>query len=390
MNIDSLSGYEFEELVCNLLRKMGLDAEQTPLSGDGGVDIIAYSNEPLFRGKYLIQCKRYSSSVGEPVIRDLYGTVLSQNATKGIVVTNSFFTKQATSFADGKIIELIDGDELGKLLCKYGLDTNNTEGRVDCDYTQYLGDNVGKYEILREIMAQNKKAIKPHLDLFGLLYACLTNNLEDTTIFPLVKECQELSDKIERRFGKNKKFISEIYRQQNVSWFLELLSGNIYEFVKGVIFSNHFTVSVTWADGILFSPAHYTCAYSPLENVIYLEDGSTPEIVLRNMLVLFLRLNYSEGVSLLVEKFINASENIANDHLLWNSEAQREKNKELFEVQLDRILKNEDCRIFVPSIREKYIYSERQHIDISTIVDRWPNDIDIATQLKEVSVLLQT
>ena len=91
-----------------------------------------------------------------------------------------------------------------------------------------------------------------------------------------------------------------------------------------------------------------------------------------------------------MEKFINASENIANDHLLWNSEAQREKNKELFEVQLDRILKNEDCRIFVPSIREKYIYSERQHIDISTIVDRWPNDIDIATQLKEVSVLLQT
>lgn len=388
MNIDSLSGYEFEKLVCNLLRKMGLDAEQTPLSGDGGVDIIAYSNEPLFRGKYLIQCKRYSSSVGEPVIRDLYGTVLGQNATKGIVVTNSFFTKQATSFADGKNIELIDGDELGKLLCKYGLDINNAEGRMGCDYTQYLGDNAEKYEILREIMAQNKKVIKPHLDLFGLLYECLTDNLEDTTIFPLVKECQELSNEIERRFEKNKKFISEIYRQQNASWFLALLSGNIYEFVKGVIFLNYFTVSVTWADGILFSPAHYTCANSPLEEVIYLENVSTTEVVLRNMLVLFLRLNYSEGVKLLVNKFISASENIANNHFLWNFEVRR-KNKELFEVQFDRILKNEDSRIFVPSIREKYIYSERRHIDISTIVDRWPNDIDIATQLKKVSVLLK-
>ena len=147
-------------------------------------------------------------------------------------------------------------------------------------------------------------------------------------------------------------------------------------------------MSVTWADGILFSPAHYTCANSPLEEVIYLENASTTEVVLRNMLVLFLRLNYSEGVNLLVKKFISASENIANNHFLWNFEARR-KNKELFEVQLNRILKNEDSRIFVPSIREKYIYSERRHIDISTIVDRWPNDIDIATQLKKVSVLLK-
>lgn len=387
MNIDSLSGYEFEELVCNLLRKMGLDAEQTPLSGDGGVDIIAYSNEPLFRGKYLIQCKRYSSSVGEPVIRDLYGTVLSQNATKGIVVTNSFFTKQATSFADGKNIELIDGDELGKLLCKYGLDTNNAEGRVDCDYAQYLGDNAEKYELLREIVAQNKKAIKPYLNLFGLLYECLTDNLENTTIFPLIKECRELSDGIERRFGKNKKLISEIYRQRNASWFLALLSGNIYEFVKGVVFLNYFTVTAN-LDGILFGPIHYTCVEPFLEEVTCFENSSNSQIVLRNMLVLFSRLNYTDGVNLLVKKFINASEDIANDRFSWNFEVRR-KNKELFEVQLDRVLKKEDDRIFVPSIREKYIYSERRHIDISTIVDRWSNDIDIDTQLKKVSVLLQ-
>jgi HJR/Mrr/RecB family endonuclease len=39
MNFDSLNGYEFEELILNLLKKMGFNVEQTPLSGDGGVDI---------------------------------------------------------------------------------------------------------------------------------------------------------------------------------------------------------------------------------------------------------------------------------------------------------------------------------------------------------------
>lgn len=106
------------------------------------------------------------------------------------------------------------------------------------------------------------------------------------------------------------------------------------------------------------------------------------------MLVLFSRLNYTDGVNLLVKKFINASEDIANDHFSWNFEV-RGKNKELCEVQLVRILKKEDSRIFVPSIREKHIYSEMRHIDISTIADRWADDIDISTQLKKVGVLLQ-
>lgn len=219
------------------------------------------------------------------------------------------------------------------------------------------------------------------------LYTVATDNLENTTIFPLIKECRELSDGIERRFGKNKKLISEIYRQRNASWFLALLSGNIYEFVKGVVFLNYFTVTAN-LDGILFGPIHYTCVEPFLEEVTCFENSSNSQIVLRNMLVLFSRLNYTDGVNLLVKKFINASEDIANDRFSWNFEVRR-KNKELFEVQLDRVLKKEDDRIFVPSIREKYIYSERRHIDISTIVDRWSNDIDIDTQLKKVSVLLQ-
>ena len=78
--IDSLGGHEFEELIVKLLEKMGFDIGERKLAADGGIDIIAKNTKPLLEGLYIIQCKRYSKKVGEPVIRDLYGVVHSKNA----------------------------------------------------------------------------------------------------------------------------------------------------------------------------------------------------------------------------------------------------------------------------------------------------------------------
>lgn len=111
-----LSGVEFELLCKNLIDKMGFVTEITKASSDGGIDIIAYSNKPMISGKYIIQCKRYSGNVGEPIIRDLYGVITAERANKCILITTGFFTKAATQFAENKQIELINGYELSKLL----------------------------------------------------------------------------------------------------------------------------------------------------------------------------------------------------------------------------------------------------------------------------------
>jgi len=137
LNIDTMDGYEFEYFVGNLLRKMGFEVEQTALSGDGGVDIIAHSHELIFKGKYLVQCKRYTGTIGEPTIRDLYGVVLSQNANKGILITNSFFTQQAKHFAEGKNIELLDGNELNTLILKY-FGEENSLASINENQTAYF------------------------------------------------------------------------------------------------------------------------------------------------------------------------------------------------------------------------------------------------------------
>lgn len=118
-DINSMSGIEFEELCQTLVELMGFSTESTKASGDGGIDIIAYNYQPIISGKYIIQCKRYSGSVGEPVIRDLYGVVMSERANKGILMTTGYFTNHALNFAVDKPIELIDGQKLNDLLEQY-------------------------------------------------------------------------------------------------------------------------------------------------------------------------------------------------------------------------------------------------------------------------------
>lgn len=112
-------GKALEEKAKELLQSMGLKAATTKTTGDGGIDIIAYSDSPIFSGKYVVQCKDWAGSVGESVIRDLYGVVMAESANKGILITTGTITKSAQKFAEGKPLELIDGQKLNNLLQNY-------------------------------------------------------------------------------------------------------------------------------------------------------------------------------------------------------------------------------------------------------------------------------
>jgi restriction system protein len=71
---------------------------------------------PFTSGLYVIQCKDWSKPVGEPVVRDLLGTVRKNNAVKGILAARSGFTDSARRFAQGTPIDLIDGSGLDGML----------------------------------------------------------------------------------------------------------------------------------------------------------------------------------------------------------------------------------------------------------------------------------
>jgi restriction system protein len=50
--------------------------------------------------------------VGEPVVRDLYGTLLHEEAQGAYLITTGTFTKKAQDWAAGKPIVLYDGEAL--------------------------------------------------------------------------------------------------------------------------------------------------------------------------------------------------------------------------------------------------------------------------------------
>jgi restriction system protein len=115
-NLMDLTPSEFESLIANLFQKMGLDTKLTRASKDGGVDCVAFDPRPIFGGKVVIQAKRYKNTVGVSAVRELFGTMINEGASKGILVTTSGYGKAAFEFAADKPIELLDGGNLLYLL----------------------------------------------------------------------------------------------------------------------------------------------------------------------------------------------------------------------------------------------------------------------------------
>ncbi|MFK4068404.1 restriction endonuclease [Streptomyces sp. NPDC029674] len=119
---------EFEGLVAELFRAMGMQAVTTQRSNDGGVDVDALDPTPIRGGKIVVQVKRCRTTVPPTAVRDLYGTVQDAGANKGVLVTTSGFGPGSHTFANGKPLELVPGTELVDLLHRNGL-----RGRLGAD-----------------------------------------------------------------------------------------------------------------------------------------------------------------------------------------------------------------------------------------------------------------
>lgn len=112
-DMKSLSPEDFEALVAKLFETNGHHVTLVGGSSDHGVDIVVTNAQG---DKWIVQCKRYSGSVGEPVVRDLYGTMLHEEAQGAYLMTTGTFTQKAQSWAVGKPIILYDGDALVELI----------------------------------------------------------------------------------------------------------------------------------------------------------------------------------------------------------------------------------------------------------------------------------
>lgn len=107
-----MTGIQFEEWVANYFRKTGYEARITKTSGDHGIDLLLYKEGVLVGA---VQCKCWNGSVGEPVVREFYGSLMNTKAPEGYLFITAEFTAQAKTFAQDKPIKLIDLENLIKL-----------------------------------------------------------------------------------------------------------------------------------------------------------------------------------------------------------------------------------------------------------------------------------
>jgi restriction system protein len=108
------------ELFSHIFSKDGSEVKVTQASRDGGVDAVAFDPDPIRGGKFVIQAKRYNNVVPVSAVRDLYGTMMAEGATKGILVTTSYFGGDSREFAKDKPLTLINGSNLVYLFNEYG------------------------------------------------------------------------------------------------------------------------------------------------------------------------------------------------------------------------------------------------------------------------------
>lgn len=132
----------FETVVLDLLHRMGYGASRADLqrvggSGDAGIDGII-SLDRLGLEKVYVQAKRWQGSVGRPEVQAFYGALAGQRARRGVFITTSAFTAQATEFARSvEGIVLVDGVRLAGLMIDHevGVSARTLKvAKLDSDY----------------------------------------------------------------------------------------------------------------------------------------------------------------------------------------------------------------------------------------------------------------
>jgi HJR/Mrr/RecB family endonuclease len=120
-NIHYMSGTEFELYLKRIFENLGYSVNLTSQTNDQGADLIIHNPDELVA----VQAKRYNKNVGNKAVQEVVAAVNYYRTNRGMVVTNSSFTKSAYDLAYANNIELIDGQQLNFMILKMENIINN-------------------------------------------------------------------------------------------------------------------------------------------------------------------------------------------------------------------------------------------------------------------------
>ncbi len=113
-SIDHLTGEGFEELLKKVFTVLGYNAQITKKTGDQGADLILSKDGR----KISVQAKRYSKTVGNKAIQEVYSSIQFYETGEAWVITTSDFTKGAIELARKTGVKLYNRYETINLIKK--------------------------------------------------------------------------------------------------------------------------------------------------------------------------------------------------------------------------------------------------------------------------------
>ena len=108
-----MSDVDLEKFAAQVYKKMGYRVQHVGDIGDHGVDVLLINPK---NQKEIVQCKQWNKAIGEPVVRELFGTMSHEGAARGWLWAPRGFSEPARKWAKGKSIELIDDQEIDRLI----------------------------------------------------------------------------------------------------------------------------------------------------------------------------------------------------------------------------------------------------------------------------------
>ena len=108
---DIVDPYEYEECIADEFNALGWECRVTSGSGDQGADVIA-QKQGL---RLIIQCKLYSSPIGNKAVQEVAAAKTFYRGNYAAVITNNTFTASAKQLADSLGVKLIHHSQIVQL-----------------------------------------------------------------------------------------------------------------------------------------------------------------------------------------------------------------------------------------------------------------------------------
>ena len=284
IDFSTMDGYEFEDYISSLFRRLGFEVEATNYSNDGGVDLVAIFNQPIFSGKYIIQCKNWTGPVGQPEVRDLYGVVMDQRANKGILITPSDYTQQAYDFANGKNIELINGPILRGLLT-----TDSEHSKASTPLKPNDAFKNERYSYYQKAISEEPYNVTNYLQMIEYLRSYVKDQASDVCSEELFNDIIDWSDKLINRCFKtaskaNDKVMATMFKVEAL-----IHTGRLAEATESLLKCDNF-----WIYGF------YVDMHNVYNDSVKIRWGGS--LLAWNLFVAFKHINYVRGCNLLISK----------------------------------------------------------------------------------------